>query len=347
MIKMTLPRAERLDSIPPDVVAAAMLQGLENRRFLDRPATPLPAPLGPPPEDCDQRIREAAHSALNPQEAPGGPFRKLLKKLHNLFRSVFERFHHVNLTTADQVQRLKDSLAPLPDRINQIEQKLYQQILIDHDKLNARLNECLYTIHHLRSELAAQYPSVEIDAKIPSHLPVPIDPIHVIEGLFLHTRLPAPPGRILVLAPLGLHALDLASLGFQVVLSGGQQAIPSHPALQTFEEVESKPETTQFDLIVALCAEGSLSNGCGIVGPTQAENRLRFSQQLLSGGTSIGSFLVEKEVPTPTQLKAMIEPFQLHEVQYARRAGHGWSLSPERSEEATVILWVGKKSFVK
>jgi len=46
---------------------------------------------------------------------------------------------------------------------------------------------------------------------------IPDDPIRVVEDLFLDTRLPPPPARVLVLTPNGQSSLDLASRGYQVV----------------------------------------------------------------------------------------------------------------------------------
>lgn len=272
--------------------------------------------------------------------------RKTLKKLTNPWWDRQTRYNHA---TVDFLQYLHAHVGLLTERLNEVTKVVAQEVAPGYQTTNARLNEALYDVHQLRRALAASQGVTSPDPEAlgpPSGPTTPLDPVQVIEGLFLHTRLAPPPGRGLVVAPVGLHALDLASLGYQVVLSGSSWEPFHHPDLRV---VNGKEPTTQpfpdgtFDFAVALSAEGEHTHGLGLVGDKVRSVRETVVKMLQPGARVIGSWAVKDAVPTRADLVEALKPLNVIEMVHAVRVGHGWSLRAEPDAEAELVLWVAVK----
>jgi hypothetical protein len=161
---------------------------------------------------------------------------------------------------------------------------------------------------------------------------IPDDPIRVVEDLFLDTRLPPPPARVLVLTPNGQSSLDLASRGYQVV----QCAADVGPV--AISERRSRPSDTDgkwpfpdesFDVAIALA-------GDRVNGPPGDATLSLLARVLTQDGRVIGSGSAE--------MASRFGPLRLVERVYAIRAPQGWSLTAARTDEADLTLWVAAKN---
>jgi hypothetical protein len=327
----------------PDELAAAMRHGVEARRFFRPPQAPLPPRLpAPPAADLFPQIYHYGCVLGHPTPATGGPVGRLLRLARKVAKTLLnpwlDKQTHFNHTTYEYLRQMHDYLADVADRVDQLNRHVVLDVTPQYKVTNARLNEALYDLYQLRRQLAGDG-ELPADDSIDARPPVPADPVHVIEGLYLHTRLAPPPGRVLVLAPLGLHALDLASLGYQVVLAGATHDPLAHPNLRVGPDGAALPEDT-FDCAVTLCGEGEHTHGAGIAGPAGARLREAVARALTGGGKVIGSWPVEDEVPTAAELAELVKPLRVVESAYAVRAGHGWRLSPAPTPDAELVLWV-------
>jgi SAM-dependent methyltransferase len=146
---------------------------------------------------------------------------------------------------------------------------------------------------------------------------------------------------VLVVSPIGLHALDLATLGYQVVLTGARAEPLAHPHLQVADDLAALPfPDGSFDLAVSFCGEGDHTSGTGLAGSGLERTRRAVARALASGGRVIGSYPVADAVPSEDELAELLAPLQVDEVAYASRSGHGWSLSSDAVPTAEVVLYV-------
>lgn len=311
---MAGPTPDRSDSVTPDLLAAAMRSGLEQRRYVPRPAAVSLPQLGPPPAGCGDRVRQASLGAFDhPQPPERGLRKRFWRMLQELLGPLAAKQTHLHESTADSLDQLQHYLGIVAEQVNALNRTLSNGVLAGAVATNVRLNECLYDVYQLRQAMP--------------------DPVRSIEGLFLQTRLAPPPGRILVVGPVGLHALDLASLGFQVVVFGATQPTLTHPALEILDDVSLIPDGS-FDGAVAF-------GGSGIIGEPLRPVRENLARTLKPGGAMIGSYPIRGTLPTPAEFAKSVAPFAVTELQYGTRAGHGWSLGTEPSEAAELVLWVG------
>lgn len=343
--------ADREPTVSPEELAAAMRQGLEARRFFRKPAE---APLPPIPHfelpdgSLLPKLLDLGGVIGAPAPAHGGVkgrvvrlARKVVKKLMNPWLDRQTRFNH---TTYDHLQVINiylGHLAAKMDTQNEVARRLLAELAASRQATataHARMSEFFREVYQLRQALAAAGgPSP--DGLFPT-APPPIDPVHVVEGLFLHTRLAPPPGRALVVSPVGLHALDLASLGYQVVLAGATAEPLSHPDLRVSDDVAGLPYADgSFDWAVAFCGEGEHAHGTGLAGADVERTRRAVARAMAPGGRLVGSYLVTDAIPGADDLADLLAPFRILAVRYASRAGHGWSLSESPDPVAELVLY--------
>ena len=328
-------------------LAVAMREGLEARRFYRTfpPSRPDAVPPLPPTGLLSglldiARATDPTHLRDIPL-APGRGFKgRLIRLLRRAARKVMRPwFDHQSVANACLAARMEQfdravlhHLEALNGAVAALTRQIQQEVAPGYMAANSRLNECFHDLYRLRQALQGE--GTVGPAAIPS-----ADGIHVIEGLFLHTRLPAPPARVLTLA--ATHALDLASLGFQVVT--GSQADDRHPDLRCTSGCEAPtlpfPDSA-FEVIVALSGDGV---GAGATTPwtaTGATTRAELARVLVSGGVVIGSVRVAGDPPSNTEIAALVAPFRLVEVVHAARAGDGWALHPGAVDGTEATLWV-------
>jgi hypothetical protein len=336
---------ERDSTVSPEELAAAMRQGLEARRFFRKPSDePFPITNFVLP-DGSLLPNLLEHGGVVGAPAPAQPgvkgrvvrlLRKVVKKLMNPWLDRQTRFNH---TTYDHLQLLQSYLGRLAaqlDAHNEVERRLLAELKASRQAtatVTARLNEFFLDVYQLRQAVTAVGGLPTDGSGAP--LPAPVDPVHVIEGLFLHTRLSLPPARVLVLDPVGLHALDLASLGYQVTQVGTARAPLVHPDLRIAEAEGRLPfPDGSFDWVAVLATAGPTAGGFETVA-----GRVDVARLLAPGGRVIGSTPAD-EAPTPADLAIAVGPLRVTEAVYARRAGHGWALSANESRDAELVLWV-------
>lgn len=171
----------------------------------------------------------------------------------------------------------------------------------------------------------------------------------ILEHIFVHTRLPAPPGRLLDIGCAeSTNAIEMASLGFQVV-GVDMRALPlSHP---NFEMVQANlislpfPDNA-FDVVVSLSTIEHV--GLGWYCKTEEDETdfkaaLEAFRVLRPGGRMILTVPFGKAGQTPVhriydraRLEEMLRPFRIVELAFGLRDGQNWTYSADRARaEAT------------
>jgi hypothetical protein len=279
-----------------DELAAAMRNGLDARRYFRNPP-PLP-PVPAPPAELLPQLAETAGLLGHP--APPGRglsgrigrlIRRAVKRLMNPWLDRQTQFNH---STAEYLKSVHSYLVGVSKRVNSLEAEVARQSA----DLRLRSDEPACCCRHS---------PVRADDTIPD------DPVRVVEGLFLDTRLPPPPARILVLTADGSAALDLAGRGYHVVQSVN--------GAEPFSD-------ESFDVAVALAGERA--------GGLSVDSTLAFLGRVLTpGGRVIGSGSSEPA--------GRYGSLRVVERAYAVRATHGWSLVASPTDDVELTLWVAAK----
>jgi hypothetical protein len=278
----------------PDELAVAMRKGLDGRRVFRNPSSLPPVPA--PPAELLPQLAEMA-GLLGHPAPPGlglsGRLGRLARRaVKRLMNPWLDRQTQYNHATAAYLKSVHGYLVGVTERVNALQAELAQQAAALHARTDA-----------------ATFCGPHADGT-----DVPDDPVRVVEGLFLDTRLPPPPARVLVLTPDGTDALDLAGRGYQVV--------------QSANGVEPFPDES-FDVAVALA--GERANG-----PPTDSTLTSLARVLTPGGRVIGS--------GSAKLATRLGPLRVVERVYAVRASHGWSLAASRTDAADLTLWVATKN---
>lgn len=342
----------RYPALTAEELAAAMREGLESRRFFRKSSPPHPEPPGGAPPvgplwDFLAGERPApAPLAEVPIPVGAGLRGRVVRLLRRAARKVLRpwldhqtganaaRAEHANrLAQFDHavfwyLESLRAYVAGLGYHVQTLQQEVFREVLPGYQQTSGRLNECFHDLYKLR-QLLGSAPASGAPAA---------EPLHVVEGLFLLTRLPAPPARVLTTS--ATHALDLASLGFQVVSAG--PVVDRHPELRSAGRGGSELPfgDAAFDVVVALTGDGV---GTGAAEPWNASGaaaRAELARVLVPGGSVIGSARTGDDAPTPAEVAALVAPLRPVEVAYAARAGDGWGLHPEPVAGCETVLWV-------
>jgi hypothetical protein len=275
-----------------------MRNGLDARRFFRNPP-PLP-PVPAPPAVLLPQLAETAGLLGHP--APPGRglsgrigrlVRRAVKRLMNPWLDRQTQFNH---STAEYLKSIHCYLVGVSERVNSLEAELARQAA--DQRLRSEELACCCRHSHARADDT-----------------IPDDPIRIVESLFLDTRLPPPPARVLVLTPDGSAAIDLAGRGYHVVQSGN--------GAERFSD-------ESFDVAVALAGERMSS--------LSVDSTLAFLGRVLTpGGRVIGSGSSEPAAARYGSLRVV-------ERAYAVRASHGWSLVASPTDDAELTLWVAAKN---
>lgn len=325
------------EAVSAEELAAAMRDGLERRRF-HRPLPPPPPADLPPVEQFDLWRRLIPLAPVHALPAPAAR-RSPRSRIARVARRVAKRLLHPWLVRQaefndDVVCAVNHSFhvlylhyQKLTERVNELT-RLQRELTPGYEAAVQRVNECFHELYQVRRSVA------EV-ASEPAAGPAGSSPA-VIEELFVHTRIPAPPARAVVLPAARTTALDLASLGFQVVQAAPDAATPAHPSLQAVDPTgPALPlDDDGFDLAVAL---GGWPRSPAVVA--------ELARVVSPGGRLIGSAGAADRAAHPAEVEAMVRPFRVTELTYATRAWDGWQLQsdpPTRPGEA-VALWVAVK----
>jgi hypothetical protein len=222
----------------------------------------------------------------------GRIIRRAVKRLMNPWLDRQTQFNH---STATYLASVHNHLVGVAERVNALQAELARQTAA----LHARPDESACCGRHSLTR-----PTVTLAD----------DPVRVVESLFLDTRLPPPPARVLVLTPDGADALDLAGRGYHVVQSADGAGPYSDES---------------FDVVVALAGDRP-------DGPPANAALSTLGRVLVLGGRVIGSGSSEPA--------ARFSPLRVVERAYAVRDSHGWSLGASPTDEAELTLWVAAKT---
>ena len=363
-------------------LTAALKSGLLHRRFVDVPAQ-RPAP--PPPEPLDVTAPLLPVSGLlgHPAVAKPSAYRPLVRLARRAAKGLLRPwlelqtvFNHRSIGVLETVQSwVHSNLSRAHDRCQQLEAAVadlshahqalalrtaecYEELLRDRArlrKLEEELNDC-------RGRLWAPAPTAEAcpPAKKSGGADDPNGRLteSVIETLFVHTRLPAPPAAVLELSPDGPGGpLDLVAIGYETVSLDLRRLPPRHPNFHPGlpgEFAELPCRDLAFDAVVALGTIGRLPPAePGYVSKLERHlvseayrvlrpgGRFIFTAPLAASGTSAGQRAHDRE-----SLAQLVAQFRAVEHGYVARDGDGWVFSnrPPTGADTVLCLVVVEKS---
>ena len=300
--------------VHPDIKAelAELPYRSEETLFADLPAeSASPVQLDPPPIEQPQRRSIPEQIACELQR----PFRRLLQRLISFAG----------------LQPVPPPAEPQPDLLAE-----FRQILASYEQ----------KIHDLEANYCSMLASDRLNYHDSSLVPPRGNEHHSlsdqsIECLFVHTRLPAPPARVLVLGcGQSKMAIELASLGFDVVEVDRAPVALQHPNLTVIQ-------TNAPDLPVAAESFAVVVSVSPLASEQASEEQkrtaaLQMTTQVLHTLRREGTFLLAAPYTTATQaidsaltpslLQTVTHPFHVCEMSYALLAGKCWQVTS--NEEA-------------
>jgi hypothetical protein len=302
-------------SLTPAQLADAMRAGLESRRSLLPPFSHFsPAQFTPETRKALQshadleRLPPLAKQGL--LEAPVRGLRRVLKTLLRPWLAVQTQFNQLTLAVLENLHR-------------------------EIGALHARVDQ---------SQVATPNGAVAAgDANSAPHSVLITE--RILEPLFVHTRLPAPPGLILDLGGSDESlVLELAGYGYRVDCMGRSRLTVPHPALTLMEaSLDSLPfPDAHFNAAIGL----SILAGAGLAseGPIAAETDPRVIvaevlRVMLPGGRFLLSVPWGRAATTEayqvydaTTLEELLHPFLVRELLVGIRTGDSWSITADSAE---------------
>lgn len=209
-------------------LADAMRAGLEQRH---RPGTsPVGIPAGSLAAESGAALMQSADLLHFPAVARPGSFHRLIRFLRGTVRPLIRPW------LAVQTEFNRHTLQTL--------QGVYRELGL----LRAQVEE-------LQERADGRSPGVEAPAVAAGQTEAAS--ACVLERIFVHTRLPPPPARVLALGgAAGTSALELASFGYSVVGAGPRPPAVRHPSLTAVRtDVEQLALVSAgFDVVVGLFA---------------------------------------------------------------------------------------------
>ena len=168
----------------------------------------------------------------------------------------------------------------------------------------------------------------------------------ILESVFIHTRLPRPPARLLDLGCAeSTNALEMASLGFQVVGVDLRRLPLEHSSLRMVEAnlAELPFPDGSFDVVVCLSTLEHVGLGWYTPGDAATDDRVlaEAARVLRPGGTLLLTTPFGKPTVTPVhrvydqaRLEELLRPFRVTEWSYGVRDGETWSLTTDGDRAA-------------
>lgn len=297
-----------------------MQKGLDARRFVrpnpsealvetpyveEEPTIEEPVPIEPPSEPPKRSLAQKLLREIQ------RPIRQLLKKLPRSSRAKAKA----------EAENQPDPLAEFREMISSCEQKI-QDLETYYSSMLASERLAYF------DSTVAQKPSTD-EREITDH---------AMECLFVHTRLPSPPARVLVLGcTQSKIALEMASLGFDVVGVDRQAVSLQHPNLTTIQvNGNSLPVAAEsFDVVVSISAIPKDKTGEGLNQSAVSQMTTEALRVLRRGGSFLlTSALTLGDRPTDSAidavlLEAIMRPFHVCEANYALLEGNCWTVTSD------------------
>ncbi len=314
----------------PRELADAMREGLDRRRFC------APAPAGPdfgPLAQLEPRHRVLAYADL--VGLPPAARCRVGARFVGWLRRAFRVF-----------------LRPWLDLQTRFNEGAAEVLLAHHAELLRCLNDLCgqgrrvtELFHHFHEEQEARQLLAQrldrLDGAGPRTPPPPEGSEHVLEQVFLHTRLPAPPAQLLELSwgP-AARGVELTSLGFQVT-GVALDALPpppgGGPAGLPFPD-------ESFDVVVALSDLAQAGRSADLHAVAEAARVLRPGGRLLLsvpfGRADGGSY-------DRARLEALLRPLAVVELTFGVRRGGRWAFAadePAGGPRGALALAVAEKA---
>ena len=202
-------------------------------------------------------------------------------------------------------------------------------------------------VEDLQEQAEGRAPDLEPPAAAMGHLDTAASEC-ILERIFVHTRLPPPPARVLGLgAAAQTGALELASFGYRVVCVGRQLPALRHASLAMVRaDVDHLPlASAGFDVVVGQFT----AEHAGLSGRVVAE----IGRVLRPGGRFLLTLPLGRQTTTGIRIDSLRPFFRPVETLYGIRAGETWSITSdaaaaERSDATedvrTVALIVAEKA---
>ncbi len=322
-------------------LARAMQAGLEMRRFAAleakaqaaRPARSESQPLAalPPAElpSPRQPLDSQANVLGYPASARPGLLGYLLRQTRRVFKRLLRpwlevqtNFNHAVIDTLEHSnQALKVHLDQMIGRLNSNSQMLAEfRASLDectktfqsrHSALEVRLDEHYECLHHFRKSLEAGIEDVR-NTSAAEESPA------VLEHLFAYARLPAPPARILDLSWSHSSAVEMSSLGYQVVRID--------PRRHNGSPLEFDNEC--FDAVVSTSGEAAGSLERLLVS--------ELARVLIPGGRLLLTGRLPGDAEAPNWMDASPGPFRIIERAFGVREHGAWSYTTDERRAKTI-----------
>ncbi len=352
------PAAERL--------ARALRSGLELRWSI-----PSSHPNGPnpfPPRGSVRSFLEPYADSLRfrlPRRKH--PLHRLVRVVRYLLRKIIAPWLHVqshfNLSTVSVVEQVEQRVRALEDAdlaLRQAVEMLEKTLLSRADNELGRHIDTLEEGFLLRvnQELSCEGRIGQAGLWFSPPIHVQLDrngpriaevSARILEQIFVHTHLPRPPARLLALGCSdSTNAIEMASLGFQVVGVDGRPSPLRHPNFTMIQtQLEVLPlEDESFDGVVALSTFGRI-NGRQLTEEerdTSEEQAVAEVFRVLKRGGRLvltAPFGRREKAPAQrvydrTHLDRLLHSFRVVERGYGIREDDAWSftLDEQRAEQA-------------
>jgi SAM-dependent methyltransferase len=323
-------------------LAQAMRAGVENRRM--RGVLP---PSFSPSARFSAETRNALERHLDllafPPIAKPGPMARPMKFLRRIWKGLIRPWLGVqtefNRLTLEVLQGLQHEMHAIHRRIdecNELIEKCYPAAV------NCELS------HHGKIAKAGLWFNPPIVVELQNDRPVlAAVSERIVEHIFVHTRLPKPPARILDLGCAeSTTAVEMASFGYQVDGIDLRSMSVYHPQFtMTQADVCKLPfDDETFDAVVSL----STVEHVGLdwytpVAQDASDHRAAAEAHrvLIKGGRFILTVPFGQRATTqvhrvydPSALEALLQPFHIEEILYGVRDGETWSVTADVSRAA-------------
>ena len=171
----------------------------------------------------------------------------------------------------------------------------------------------------------------------------------ILEHMFIHTRLPKPPARVLDLGCAeSTSALEMACFGYDVVGVDLRNLPLEHPALQVMRaDISRLPfDDASFDVVVSLSTIEHVGldwYGSAPQKGTDFDVAVEVKRLLRPGGHFILTVPFGRPAVTPLQriydrarLDELLQPFERVEIAYGVRDGGAWSFTTDAARAENV-----------
>jgi SAM-dependent methyltransferase len=326
-------------------LAEAMRAGFEARRPLTL-ETVVNTARGAPLPEIPNVVRAYARLVTHPPVAQQGRLAPMVlfcrRVVRALARPWFEFQTKFNQLTLRVTETYRCKINETIVRLGHLETRT-EQLNRSVARCLARLNETGDTLNGEAAERHQPFAPPHVFTSAP-HQPEMEVSEHIIESIFVHTRLPRPPARILDLGCAeSANAVEMAGLGFEVVGADARDMTLQHPGLRVVRtDIGSLPfGDGSFDVVVSLSAISRL--GLDRCGPppgrtTDAQVIAEVRRVLRPGGRFIMTVPFGRRAITPDRqvydgalLDALLEPFKRTETAFGVRDGESWSYTTDLS----------------